>query len=201
MMTEYILKSLPIRQGHFRLESGYHTDVWFTLDALFVVPHDIAPLVAALACRLRPYRVTAVCGPLLGGAFLAHAVAVELGSRFYFTQPALAGNAIVLFGAEYRLPSELHRRVGGERVAVVDDAISAGSSVRATMAALAAAGASTVVVGTLLILGSKAKEYFSTCDVPVEALVQRDFALWEPMACPLCKAGMSLEDPVRPPPT
>jgi orotate phosphoribosyltransferase len=160
-----------------------------------VDPGEIAPLVAALANRLRHYGASAVCGPLLGGAFLAQAVAVELGVRFYFTEPESGGDASGLFSADYRLPSELNRRIGGERVAVVDDVISAGSSVRATVMALTAAGAATAVVGTLVVLGNVAVEYFSTCGVPLEALVRRDFSLWDPVACPLCKAGISLEDP------
>ena len=195
-MIEEIFKTLPTREGHFLLESGYHTDFWFNLDSLFVAPNHIAPLVAALASRLRPHGVSAVCGPLLGGAFLANAVASELGVRFYFTQPQTS-SATGFFSAEYRLPPELQRLVAGERVAVVDDVISAGSSVRATIAALTAAAASTVAVGTFLVLGSAAIEYFAGCGVPVEALAQRDFALWEPVACPLCKAGTLLEDPVR----
>ena len=69
-MNGNILKGLPAREGYFLLESGYHTDVWLTLDALFVSPRDLAPLVSALAARLRPHGVSAVCGPLLSGAFL-----------------------------------------------------------------------------------------------------------------------------------
>ena len=65
-----ILATLPARSGHFLLESGYHTDLWLTLDALFLEPTGTAPLVSALADKLRPYGVTAMCGPLLGGAFL-----------------------------------------------------------------------------------------------------------------------------------
>ena len=76
-MTDDMLKALPARRGHFLLESGYHTDLWFTLDALFVAPKDIAPRVVALAELLRPYSISAVCGPLLGGAFLAQAVAAH----------------------------------------------------------------------------------------------------------------------------
>jgi orotate phosphoribosyltransferase len=198
-VTEDFLKTLPTRHGHFLLESGYHTDFWFTLDGLFVVPREIAPLVTALASQLRPYGASAVCGPLLGGAFLAHAVAIELGVRFYFTGPESGGGTGGLFSSEYRLPPELHRRVSGERVAVVDDVISAGSSVRATVMALTAAGASTVAVGTFLVLGNAAVEYFSAGGVPLEALVQRDFSLWDPVACPLCRAGILLEDPRLPP--
>ena len=192
---EAIFKSLPARRGHFLLESGYHTDSWLTLDALFLEPRVIAPLITALAGRLRPYKVTAVCGPLIGGAFLASALAGEMGCRFYFTQPTPGTGATGLFAAEYGLPSELRQRAGGERVAVVDDVISAGSSVRATMAALSAAGASTAAVGSFLTLGSAGLDYFSTCAVPVEALEHYDFALWEPISCPLCKAGTLLEDP------
>lgn len=193
-MTTDILTTLPARRGHFLLESGFHTDLWFTLDTLFVDQHKISPLVADLADRLRPHRVSAACGPLLGGAFLAQAIANRLGIRFYYTEPRPVPPDAGLFTAEYQLSSELRRRVRGERVAVIDDVISAGSSVRATIAALAAADASTAVVGAFLILGTAAVEYFKRREIPVEALSRRDFALWKPTECPLCHAGPPLED-------
>ncbi|HYR86596.1 MAG TPA: phosphoribosyltransferase family protein [Terriglobia bacterium] len=197
-MNADILKGLPAREGHFLLESGYHTDLWLTLDALSVSPHDIAPLIRTLAARLRPHDVSGVCGPLVGGAFLAQALATELDVDFYFTAPAASGAAPGLFGAEYRMAAELQQRVRGRRIALVDDVISAGSSVRATAAAVAAAGGSTAVVGTLLVLGTIALEHFAGLAIPVESLAQRHFSLWEPSACPLCGTGMTLEDPLRP---
>jgi orotate phosphoribosyltransferase len=196
-VTDDLLGRLPARQGHFLLESGYHTDLWLTLDALFVDPHAITPLVAALAERLRPHDVSAVCGPLLGGAFLAHALAAALGVRFYFSERAPSGGAPGLFSAEYRLPAALQRRARGERVAVVDDVVSAGSSVRATATALASAGAAAVVIGALLVLGDAAVEHFAARGVPIEALGQRAFTLWPPAECPLCRGGVPLEDPTR----
>lgn len=195
-MTDDILKTLPARRGHFLLESGYHTNLWFDLDALFVDPCDVAPQVAALAERLRPYPITAVCGPLLGGAFLAHAVAAHMGLRFYYSQEAPFKTDGSLFAAAYRLPPESRRRVSGERVAIVDDVISAGSSVRATAADLTSVGASTVVVGTFLLLGNQAVEHFSALGVPVVALARQGFSLWTPAECPLCRAGAPLENPV-----
>jgi len=195
-MTDDILEALPARRGHFLLESGYHTDLWFTLDALFVSPRDVAPLVTALADRLRPHGASAVCGPLLGGAFLAQAVATVLGVDFFFSEPAPRRSETAFYAAEYRLPSALEHRIRGARVALVDDVISAGSSVRATAAALAAAGASTEAVGTLLALGKKAVGDFAGRGVPFEALGRRDFTMWEPGVCPLCRTGTLLEDPV-----
>lgn len=78
---------------------------------------------------------------------------------------------------------------------MVDDVISAGSSTRATIAALTDAGASTLVVGTFLVLGDKAVAHFASQSVPVETLGRRDFNLWKPADCPLCEAGPPLEDP------
>lgn len=195
-MTTDILAGLPARRGHFLLESGYHTGVWLTLDELFADPKAVAPQVTALADRLRPHAAVAICGPLLGGAFLAQAVATMLGARFYYTEPVLEGPADGgFFAAGYRLPPALTRRVRGQRIAVVDDVVSAGSSVRATVAALAAAGATTVVIGALAVLGERALNHFAESGVPVETLQCRSFDLWAPDDCPLCQLGQALEDP------
>lgn len=191
------LAGVPARRGHFVLESGYHTDLWLSLDALFVDPAALAPQVAALADLLRPHGPTAVCGPLLGGAFLAQALATQMGLRFYVAQPAPSIADGGLYSAVYDLPADQRRRVAGERIALVDEVISAGSSVRATDAALAAAGATTVVVGSLLVLGDRAVDHFAARGVPLVALARQPFTLWPPTACPLCAEGAPLEDLTR----
>lgn len=193
-----VLDTLPVRQGHFVLESGYHTDLWLTLDALFVEPAAIAPLVAALADQLRAHAPTAVCGPLLGGAFLAQGLATTLGVKFFAAEPAPAtadADTGELFTARYRLPPGQRMHARGERVAVVDDVISAGSSVRAAIAALTDAGASIAAVGSLLVLGDAALAHFAAQGVPVEALGRRAFSLWAPAECALCRQGLPLERP------
>ena len=195
-MTTDLLAGVPARPGHFLLESGYHTDVWLTLDALFADPGDVAPRVAALGERLRRHDVSAVCGPLMGGAFLAQGLATALGAAFYYAEPGPVLEGPGLFKATYRLPAELGRGARGRRVAVVDDVISAASSVRATIDALTAAGASVAVVGTFLVLGHKGIEHFAAEGIPLETLAQRDLALWAAGECPLCQQGTPLEDPL-----
>ena len=193
-MNEDLLNSLVAQQGHFILESGYHTDIWFNLDSLFTEPKVIAPLVAELAARLKEYNVSGICGPLLGGAFLANNIASVLNSRFYFAEPIPDTSSSGLFNTDYRIPTAFLEKISQERIAVVDDMISAGSSVRATVRALTMAGASTVVIGTFALLGGKATEYFSELGIPIEPLVKRDFNLWKPEECPLCKSGLLLSN-------
>jgi orotate phosphoribosyltransferase len=180
--------------GHFLLESGYHADTWFDLDALFIDPAAIASQVDALVALIRPHDVSAVCGPLLGGAFLAQAVAAAMGVRFYYCEKAASDSASALFGARYRLPAGLREHASKERFAVIDDVISVGSSVRAVVAELKAAGARTIVVGSLSVLGTKAMDYFASVDIPVIALDRREFRTWLPVECPLCSSGIPLEN-------
>jgi len=210
LTSPYPFAALPSRRGHFLLESGYHTDIWLDLDTLFVDSVRIAPAITMLAARLRRYECDAVCGPMTGGALLAQALAATLRVCFFYTQPWPPpgsdpnGTRVEpkgsdperararLFSAEYRLPGEMRRQVAGSRVAVVDDVISAGSSVRATVAALSAARASTVVVATLVALGDVGIAHFRGCGIPFEALERREFAMWAPRDCPLCRDGAPL---------
>src|SRR5215204_6419129 len=77
-MQDALIRLLAGRQGHFRLESGLHGDYWCELDPLFVRPRALQPFVVELAARLARHQVEVVCGPLVGGAFVAQEIAAEL---------------------------------------------------------------------------------------------------------------------------
>ena len=181
------------RTGHFRLESGHHARRWLDLDALFAEPARIMPFVDALADRLRAHDAAVVCGPLLGGAFLAQLVAHVLGLEFCFTEREAAAEGDTLYGVRYRLPPAFRRRVLGRRVAMVDDVMSAGSALRGTHDELRRFGADPVAAGALLVLGRAGHDHFAALGVPVVAVAQDEFELWRPDACPLCAAGEALE--------
>ena len=181
------------RRGHFRLESGHHSTLWLDLDALFADPQAIAPFVASLAAQLRDHAIDIVCGPLLGGAFLAQLVAQSLAAEFCFTERS-AVKADGLFGTRYELPPAHRTRLRGRRVALVDDVMSAGSALRGTHAALQAAGAIPVAAGAILVLGDLGADYFAQQHLPLAAVLREDYELWTPAECPRCMAGEPLED-------
>ena len=184
------------RRGHFQLESGHHGALWLDLDPLFAEPSRIAPFADALAGLLRPFDVHVVCGPLLGGAFLAQLVARLLDAEFCFTERVAPGGAGGLYRARYVMPPALRSRVHGRRVAMVDDVMSAGSALRGTYAELRAHGALPVVAGALLQLGDTGAGYFHGEAVAVRAVLHDDYEVWPPSGCPLCAVGEPLERPV-----
>ncbi len=181
------------RRGHYRLESGHHGGLWLDLDPLFSNPRRIEPFVTRLASALRKYEVDYVCGPLLGGAFLAQLIAGARGLEFLFTE-RIASDEEGLFKVRYRLPQAFVARVRGKRIAIVDDVMSAGSALRGTFAELEANGARTVVAGALLVLGTTGESFFRGRSVAVEAVARDRYELWEPAECPLCASGAPLED-------
>ena len=185
------------RRGHFQMESGLHSGLWFDLDAAFVDQAALDPFVTQLAQSLRRHDVEAVCGPLTGGAFLAQLVARLLGSEFYFTSPT-APEGSGPFRARYAVPAATGYRLLGKRVALVDDVMSAGSSLRATLLAVEAHGGIPVVVGALHVLGTNGADFFKERGLRIETTGRTPFDSWRPPECPLCAAGVPLDDPAVP---
>jgi orotate phosphoribosyltransferase len=189
------LRSLvATRSGHFRLESGHHADTWLELDQLFRRPAALRPFIAELAGKLRPHRIDFVCGPLTGGALLAQSIAEELGVEFAFAERFVTDRP-GLYPVDYRVASSLREQIRGRRVAVVDDAISAGSAVRATLADLALCGATPVVLGALLLIGPRATRLATETQLPIASLMELPNQIWTPAECPICAQGVPLTSP------
>jgi orotate phosphoribosyltransferase len=186
-MEEKLLDLLSARRGHFVFEAGHHGNLWLDLDSLFLRPATLLPFARDLARRIGGHRVEAVVGPLVGGAFVAQMVAAELDVRFAFAERRVSGA-----GVTYAIPGAFHDHLRGRTVAIVDDAINAGSATRATFAALTTLGARPVAIGALLILGETSLPYFAANNLAVEAIARLANELWEPAACPLCAAGVPL---------
>jgi orotate phosphoribosyltransferase len=182
------------RTGHFRLESGYHTDLWLDLDQVFTRPTALRPFVTELARRVASYGVDTLCGPLNGGALLAELMALELGVEFAFAERSVSQRS-GLFPVDYRVPPALRAALRGKRVAVVDDAISMGSAVRGTVADLEAGEANPVVIGALLAMGQGGPDFAAARHLPFERLADLPLRTWPQSDCQLCASGIPVADP------
>jgi len=161
-MKDNLLSLVRGRQGHFRLESGHHGDLWFQLETLCLHSREIRPFAARLTAQLVQHRVEVVCGPLVEGAFVALLVSLELGCDFAYAERFADTTREGLYPVEYRLPKALQPAVQGKRVAIVNDVINAGSAVQGTFFDLQALGAGVVAIGALLALGDAVTEFGAT---------------------------------------
>ncbi len=192
-MPADLLDLLAGRRGHFRMESGYHSERWFNLDLLFEDHARLQPFVDKLARRLAAHRIEAVVGPMTGGAQLADMLGVKLGIESFHTDRFDTPGATGLFPVSYIVPADQRERLLGKTVAIVDDGISAGSAVKGTYADLLACGARPVVCAALIIFGDRADAFAAENNLQLESVARMSFGLWLPADCPHCKAGVSVE--------
>lgn len=175
------------------MESGYHSALWFNLDRLFDDPARLQPFVDELARRLAAHRADAICGPMTGGAKLAEMVAAKLGTGSFRADRMETPNAAGLFPVRYLVPNADRERLRGKTIAIVDDAISAGSAVKGTYSDLVACGAKPVACGALIIFGDAADQFASEKNLKLESVARMSFGMWKPAECPLCQVGVAIE--------
>ena len=189
-----ILDSLAARNGHFLLESGHHGSLWLDLETLCLKPERINALANSLSTALSEANIEMVCAPLVEGAFVGLIVALRLEVPFAYSERFARSAGGGLFPSGYRVPGSLRNHVRGKRIAIVDDVINAGSSVRGTFEDLKSCGADVVAIGALLVLGTAASQFAVEKNVPLKALGHAANNIWIPSGCPLCAAGVPLED-------
>lgn len=178
-----VVELVRARWGHFDLGTGYHGDVWLDLDALFLRPALLQPHIDGLAEQLSQHQPEAVCGPAEGGAFLALALATRLGVAFL---PGYRGGP-----AGYRVPG-VPGGITGWRVALADDAVNAGTGIRACATELQSGGATPVAVAALLALGPAEATVRDALKLPLHAAATLDSQAWPAATCPLCASGTPL---------
>jgi orotate phosphoribosyltransferase len=174
-------RSGALLEGHFRLSSGLHSRGYLQCALVLQHPRDAEALGAALADIVRPLGAQAVLSPALGGVVIGQEVGRALGVRAIFAE---------------RQDGTLTLRRGfalepGEKVLVVEDVVTTGGSTRETMEVARAAGA--VVVGACAVVDRSGGR--QGLDVPFHALLPMEVKTYDPLACPLCQAGVPVVKP------
>lgn len=163
-------------EGHFLLASGRHSPKFLQSTTVMQHPEHAEALGAALAAKFGDLKPDFVLGPAMGGVILAHTVARALRCRAIFAEKF--SNRMIIRDAFKIAP--------GERFVAVEDVITTGGSLRKAIRAAEDEGAECVDVGCLIDrLGSP---------LAPRALVSLEFPSYTPNECPLCRAGVPLEE-------
>ena len=170
-----------LREGHFLLTSGRHSSRFLLFAPAFSLPSAAAELGQAVAELFERQDIETVAGPAMGGVILAHEVARALGVRSIYAEK---DGERMAFKRGFALRA-------GERVLVVEDAVSTGGSVQKVLDLCKAAQADVRGVGIIADrTGGKVD-----LGVPLKALMTLEIPSYAPDDCPLCREGRPLERP------
>jgi len=179
---EIFQKSGAILQGHFLLASGLHSPVYWEKFQVLQHPNYTEQLCRMIAAHFQKQGIQVVAGPTTGGIILAFEVARQLGVRGIFAEKT---------GAEERAFRRGFSISPGERVLIVDDILTTGSSIREVMAAVTGQGGMTIGIGVLVDRSEQNVEF----GVPLFSCHRSVTQTYSPEDCPLCAAGIPLVKP------
>ena len=185
--TEEVMKKFEqagaIQKGHFKLTSGVHSDTYIQCAQIMQHPEFMHNLCSELGKKFRGDDIDVIVGPAIGGIIMAHVMARVLGPwvRAIFTERE---NEKMTLRRSFEIKE-------GEKVLVVEDVTTTGSSVREVIDIVNSRKGKVVGVG-VLIDRSGGKVNFG---VKTEKLLTIDIKTYLPEECPLCKKGIPAVKP------
>jgi orotate phosphoribosyltransferase len=198
--TEALFRaSGALREGHFVLKSGRHSDAYLEKFQVLQDPAATSELCGFWAAAHRDddgaATVDLVAGPTTGGVILAFETGRQLGTRAIFAEE------VATDGAAPRREFRRGFTIGaGERVLLVDDILTTGGSLLAMLPAVEAMGGEIVECAVLVDRSGGRSTLTSPTTgrtYPLTSLWQLDLPTYEPgeATCPQCSAGTPADAP------
>ena len=181
-VEEIFQQSGAILKGHFLLTSGLHSPVYWEKFRVLQYPNYTEQLCRLITDHFRSEKIQVVAGPTTGGIILAFETARQLGVRGIFAEKETTEERA--FRREFSIDS-------GERVLIVDDVLTTGSSIREVMAAVTKQGGIVVGIGVLVDRSEREVKF----GVPFFSCHHSVTLTYPPQDCPLCAAQIPLVKP------
>jgi orotate phosphoribosyltransferase len=172
-----------IQKGHFELTSGIHSDTYIQCAQVMQYPGFMYNLCSELGKKFRGDKVDVIIGPAVGAIIMSHVMAQVLGPwiRAIFTERE---NGKMTLRRSFEIKK-------GEKVLVVEDVITTGSSANEIIDIVKSRGGEVIGLGAL-IDRSDGKIDFG---VKMRSLLILEIKVYQPGDCPLCKRGIPVVKP------
>jgi len=176
-------ESGAIQKGHFKLTSGVHSDAYIQCAQIMQYPEFIHNLCSELGKKFKGNNIDVIIGPAMGAIIMSHVMAMVLGPwvRAIFTERE---NGKMTLRRSFKINK-------GEKVLVVEDITTTGSSVREVIDIVKSRQAEVVGVGALIDRSGGKVDF----GVRYEKLVTIKMNTYEPEDCPLCKNKIPITKP------
>ncbi len=175
-----------LRQGHFVLNSGRHSDTYVNKDAVYTDPGVISGMCSLLAWEFATDKINTVLGPALGGIILAQYVALHLS--------LITGRQVKAIYAEKNQEGGFEIRRGydqwikDQRILVVEDIMTTGKSAKQVVELGRQHGG--IITGLALLWERDVTGYEQVGEPPkIVSLVQQEIKSWSADECPLCQTN------------
>jgi len=180
-ITTLMKETGVIMEGHFLLTSGRHSDTFLQCSQILQYPGPTSEICRLVAEPFSNQEIATVIGPAMGGVILSYETARWLDARTIYAEPS-EGKMILRRGFSIK---------PGERVLVVEDAVSTGGSVQKVIDLLHRLEAEVVGVSVLIDRSDGRVDF----GVPSSAILTMNIESFEPQNCPLCQKGIPLVKP------
>jgi orotate phosphoribosyltransferase len=196
---ELFRRSGALKEGHFLLKSGKHSERYLEKFLVLQDPAATSELCGFWAARHRDAEgapaVDLVAGPTTGGIVLAFETGRQLGVRAIFAEEV--NDADGATRREFRRGFTISP---GERVLLVDDILTTGGSLLAMIPAVEAMGGEIITCAVLADRSGGLAALSSPLtgrSYPLRALWRLTLPTYDPgpETCPACKAGVALYAP------
>ena len=176
-------KTGAILKGHFKLTSGVHSDSYIQCAQVMQYPEFIHNLCSELGKKFKGEDIDVIVGPAMGAIIMSHVMAMVLGPwvRAIFTEREDGKMTL-------RRSFEIKK---GEKVLVVEDVTTTGSSAREVIDIVKSRQAEVVGVGALIDRSGGKVDF----GIRYEKLLTIKMNTYEPDNCPLCKKGIPITKP------
>jgi orotate phosphoribosyltransferase len=169
--------------GHFKLSSGYHSDMYFQSALILQYSKKTMCLAKELANKIKNNDINpdVIVSPAIGGIIIGYEMARILKVRAIFTE-RVDGRVLLRRGFSVRK---------GEKILVVEDVITTGLSSKEVIDYLKISPVKIVGIAAL-VDRSAGKVNFG---LPMFSLLSIEVKNYEENKCPMCKKGDKILKP------
>ncbi len=170
-----------LKKGHFRLSSGRHSGTYLQCAILQQYPNLNSIVMSEIVDKVKQFNPTVIIGAAIGGILASYELARLVGARGIFAERV---DGVLKLRRGFDL-------IANDKVIIVEDVITTAKTTLELIGLLREKGLEPEAIVTIV----DRREESVDIGYPVFPIVRIQIKTYLEEECPLCKEGISLEEP------